>query len=126
MDQFLTVRFLVLVVAYSALTWFVNHQGSHLVMVREGKVALNPALAIVLTITSSPLVYIGLLVWIGYRINWYFPIALFILSFVVRPLVFVSTEVGLGWDKKAWAISLIGIIAIPLIVIAMVCVVEML
>lgn len=125
MEEILTVHFLVLVFAYSALSWFVGHQGSHLVAISKGDAELNPALGFLMKLTSSVPVYVGLLVWLGYRTHWYYPLVLFALSFLVRPLVFVSIERALGWDRSAWAISLIGILAIPLITFAMVYLVAM-
>jgi hypothetical protein len=103
MEEILTVHFLALVLAYATLSWFVGHQGSHLVAVSKGDAELNPTLGLLIKLTSSVPVYIGILVWVGYRTHWYYPLILFACGFLIRPLVFLSVERAFGWDRSAWA-----------------------
>lgn len=114
------MRLLLIILAYSALTWFAGQQRARLIDVRNGEPDARPLLSLLMTVTSSAPIRVGFLLWLGYATRWYYPLAVAASSFFVRPTLFVSAEVMLGWPSDAPLIAILGLAAIPLLALAMV------
>jgi len=105
--------FLIQTLLYGTVSYFYGHQGSHLASVRSGQSRLNPLLVKILWLYNITFLPWLVLIWLGFHIVWYYPVAILIASFIPR-LILISIEMKMGWTSNAWAISLIGIVTIPL------------
>ncbi len=105
-----------LVVAYSFWKYFLGHQGSHIAHTVANRGGLNPTLFQLLVWYNrlGTVVGISFLIYLGYVSQWYVAVALFALGFVGQFLL-VAIETQLKLQQHAWAISLAGLPALPLI-----------
>jgi hypothetical protein len=110
MDELLTEQSIVVFLVFPIVAWIIGHQSSHMAAVKSGQADLSPPVALVMGLET----FAGLLflVWYGYQTRWYFAVALFGVSLLLRlPLVAIERAVGL--TKRAWVISTTGIIVVP-------------
>lgn len=106
--------------ALSGLLGYLHgHQASHLVWISSGRATLNPTLLRALMVSYKYayqwLFYLpwAFLVWYGYKTVWWYPIGAFVISVIFR-LVLTAIETHTGLIKNAWAISLAGILLVPI------------
>lgn len=105
---------------YSLLAYFQGHQGSHLAAIKSGQAELNPVLLSILLIYNwlffVPWLFV---VWYGHKTVWWYAVGVFVIGWVSR---LVWTKIGMvtGLIKNAWAISLVGILIIPALLLCMV------
>ena len=104
---------LLMTLLYGITTYFHGHQGSHLFNIKNGRATLNPLFLIILWAYNVTFLPWAVLIFIGYKTFWYYPVIILVLSQIVR-FSLVSLETTLKIHKNAWMISLIGIVAIPI------------
>ena len=105
--------FLLITLLYGITDYFHRHQGSHLFAIRDGKATLNPFIVKIMQIFNLSFLPWLVLLWVAYKTVWYYPIAIILFSQIVSfGMVFLESKLNL--TKSAWAISLLGLIAIPL------------
>ncbi len=109
--------FILIIVLYGISTFFHGHQASHLTYIKEGhqphvgRVTLNPLLILILWlyhITHLPWL---ILIIIGYRTIWYYPLIIILLSQIVR---FSLVAIEMRLKINGALISLVGIVVIPI------------
>ena len=61
---------------------------------------------------------IAFLIYFGYMSHWYFAVILFVIGYVGQ-FILVSVETKFGFQKWAWAISLTGILVLPIVLVYM-------
>ena len=107
-------------VLYGVIAYLCGHQGSHLAAVRTGRAPLAPVLVTIL-IVYNWLFFVPwlFLIWFGYETVWWWALAVLAIGFACQA-VLTKIAMSTGLQKNAWAISLIGIPAIPLLLLAMV------
>jgi hypothetical protein len=106
-----------LIVLASLASYFTMHQGSHLAWLSAGHSQLNPTLALLMSIEkyASPI----FLIWYGFKTVWYNPLLLIAICFP-GTIVLVTIERTLGLTRKAWVISISGILFVPVLLYFMV------
>jgi hypothetical protein len=111
--------FWLIALTYSVIAYLYGHQGSHLVAIKFGTAALNPMLLVVLLVYNW-LFFVPwlLLIWYGYKTVWWYAVRAFLVSWVFR-LIWTKIAMITGLVKNAWALSLIGIPAIPALLLYM-------
>lgn len=101
---------------YGISTYFHGHQASHLIYLKEGhqrnvgRVTLNPLLVLILWlyhITHLPWL---ILIFIGYKTIWYYPLIIILFSQIVR---FGLVAIEMRLKINGAIISLVGIVVIP-------------
>lgn len=63
-----------------------------------------------LFVSASKLLGIGFLIYYGISVVWYAPICLFVLAFILPPLLFGLLDAVVG----EWSLRIIGFAAVPL------------
>jgi len=113
----LTAQFSALTILFSLSAWFIGHQSSHCAAYRAGSVELSRTLAVIMGLET----FLGaiFLAWFAYMDGIAHAAGLFALSLVVR-LALIKLESSSGLTRKAWAISLSGIFAVPALLIGLV------
>jgi hypothetical protein len=107
-----------LAVICSFVSYFAMHQTSHLAYLgNDPRVRLKPALVLLMRVEK--LAGLGVLVWYGYHTVWYYPLILVLVGFV-GTFVLKAVEHVLNLQRIAWAISIFGIVAIPVLLCLMV------
>lgn len=108
--------FWTVVASCSVIWYFTGHQASHLVAVVQGRAELNPpaifALQVFQWLDFAPWIF---LVWYGVKSVWWAAAAAGAAGIVLR-LILVKVEMMAGLQRNAWAISLAGLVIIPLAV----------
>jgi hypothetical protein len=99
------------------LGWITGHQGSHCVALHTGRAELNPVLALIMGLESVS--WVLFLVWYAYMHGALAALWLAVQSFVFW-LCFVWLEGRLGLTKRAWIISLAGILLVPVLLASLV------
>jgi hypothetical protein len=114
--------FILITLLYGISAYFHRHQGSHLVAIRDGKASLNPVLVRVMQGFNLTFLPWLLMLWVAFETVWYYPILIILISQIISfGLVFIETKFNLA--KSAWLISLIGVLAIPLCLSAIILIV---
>jgi hypothetical protein len=107
-----------LVVIYSFVSYFAMHRSSHLAYLgSDPRVRLNPALVLLMRVEQ--LAGLGVLVWYGYHTVWYYPLILVVIGFA-GTFILKAVEHLMNLHRVAWAISIFGIFAIPVLLCLMV------
>lgn len=107
-----------LVVIYGFVSYFAMHHSSHLAYLgNDQRVRLNPVLVLLMRVEQ--LAGLGVLVWYGYRAVWYYPLILVLIGFA-GAFVLKAIERLINLQRVAWAISIFGIFAIPVLLCLMV------
>ena len=110
--------YLILVVLYTFTFYFAMHQSSHLVAVRSDyRVSLNPILSVLMNLER--IAGLAFLVWYGYKTVWYYPILLAAIAFPTTLLLKII-ERATKLYRIAWAISIMGIVIVPILLYLMV------
>ena len=104
--------FLYIVLLYGMAVYFDGHQASHLMYIKEKRGDLNPTLTFILSLYAISHLPWLVLIWVGYRTTWYYPLVVILFAQPVR-LALISIQDKLDLTQDAWAISLLGLIAIP-------------
>jgi hypothetical protein len=105
---------------YSVVTYLHGHQGSHLVAIKTGKATLNPIFVVPLVIYNWLFLPWLFLAWLlAYKIVWQDAAIFFGAAFIFR-LIWTKVGIVTGAIRSAWALSLLGIPAIPILFICMV------
>src|SRR5260370_2663688 len=110
--------YLTLVILYTFTFYFSMHQSSHLAYLEvDWRVRLNPCLAMLMSVEQ--IIVVLFLVWYGYRTVWYYPL---ILSAIRVPMTFVFTAIdrAMKLQRSAWAISISGVIFVPVLLYLMI------
>jgi hypothetical protein len=113
----LTAQFSALTTLFSLCAWFIGHQASHCAAYQSGNAELSHPVAFIMGLET----FLGaiFLAWFAYMDGIAHADGLLALSFVFR-LALVKLESAVGLTRKAWAISLSGIFAIPALLIGLV------
>ena len=113
----LTAQFSALTVIFGLCAWFIGHQSSHCAAYRTGQVELSYPVAFIMGLET----FLGavFLVWFAYMDGIAHAAGLFALSIIMR-FVLVRLEGAVGLTRKAWAISLAGIVAVPALLIGLI------
>ena len=113
----LTAQFSALTVVFGLCAWFIGHQSSHCAAYVTGKVELSRQVAVIMGLQT----FLGaaFLVWFAYMDSFAHAAGLFALSIIVR-FALVKLEGAVGLTRKAWAISLAGIVAVPVLLIGLI------
>ena len=94
------------------------HQSSHLAHVlADWRVILNPFLAIIMSVEK--IIVVLFLVWYGYRTVWYYPLLLAAIGFP-ETIVLTTIEHAMKLHRSAWAISILGILFVPVLLYLMI------
>ena len=117
------LNFIFIVLLYGIASYFYGHQASHLMHIRAGQAELNPTLTLILSIYGVLYLPWLVLLWIGYSTTWYFPLLVMLFSLPVR-LALISIQSNLNLTKDAWAISLIGIVTVPIALLTIIFIVN--
>jgi hypothetical protein len=110
--------YLTLVILYTFTFYFSMHQNSHLTHLEaDRRVRLHPCLAMLMSVEQ--VIVLLFLIWYGYRTVWYYPLVLAAIGF---PMTFVLTgiEHAMKLHRSAWAISISGVLFVPLLLYLMV------
>ena len=111
--------YITLVILYTLTFYFFMHQSSHLAHLgADWRVRLNPSLAMLMTVEK--IIVVLFLVWYGYRTVWYYPLILAAIGF---PMTFVLTAIehAMKLHRSAWAISIAGVLFVPMLLYLMIC-----
>lgn len=113
----LTPQFYSLTVLFGVCSWLIGHQASHCAAFRAGHVNLSYPLALIMGLQT----FFGMifLAWFAYMDGPARAAELFAFSFVVR-LALVQLERVLGLTDRAWAISVTGLVIVPVLLISLV------
>ena len=115
--------FLYIVLLYGMAVYFDGHQASHLMYIKEKRGDLNPTLTFILSLYAISHLPWLVLIWVGYRTTWYYPLVVILFAQLVR-LVLISIQDKLDLTKDAWAISLLGLVAIPVSLICIILIIS--
>jgi hypothetical protein len=110
--------YLTLVILYTFTSYFSMHQSSHLAYLEvDWRVRLNPCVALLMSVEQ--IIVVLFLVWYGYRTLWYYPLVLAATGF---PMTFVLTAIerAMKLHKSAWAISISGVLFVPVLLYVMI------
>jgi hypothetical protein len=112
------VSLLTLVILYTFTFYFSMHQSSHLAHLEaDRRVRLNPLLALLMSVEQ--LIIVLFLVWYGYRTVWYYPFILAGLGFPTT-IILTTIERAMKLHRSAWAISISGVLFVPVLLYLMV------
>lgn len=112
MMTYMTFQILLLMsILYGITTYFHGHQGSHLTHNHFGDAPLNPFLVLILNIYIRLFFPWLILLYIGYKTHWSYPVIILVISQVIR-LILISIQRKLDWNGAL--ISLTGILVIPI------------
>lgn len=110
--------YLVLVILYSLTFYLYMHQSSHLTYLEaDPRVRLNPLLSLLMSIEQ--IAGLLFLVWYGYQTVWYYPLILAAIGFPCT-IVLTTIERAIKLHRSAWAISISGILFVPVLLYLMV------
>lgn len=115
--------FLYIVLLYGMAVYFDGHQSSHLMYIKEKRGDLNPTLTFILSLYAISHLPWLVLIWVGYRTTWYYPLVVILFAQPVR-LALISIQDKLDLTQDAWAISLLGLIAIPFSLIGIILIIS--
>jgi hypothetical protein len=110
--------YLTLVILYTFTFYFSMHQSSHLAHLEaDWRVRLNPCLALLMSVEQ--IIVVLFLVWYGYRTVWYYPLILAAMGFPAT-IILTTFERAMKLHRSAWAISISGILFVPVLLYLMV------
>jgi hypothetical protein len=110
--------YLTLVILYSTASYFWMHQSSHLAYLQaDFRVKLNPTLKLLMSVEQFGIPLF--LIWYGFRTVWYYPFILGALGFPAA-MVLVMIEKAIKLHRSAWAISISGVLFVPVLLYLMV------
>jgi hypothetical protein len=98
----------------------ISHQSNHVREVWNGRATLNPVLLLMINVIMyiTLLSLLGLSIYFGFKFGWLTALKFVVLSFLVQfPVAIVVF--GLRLQRFAWAISLSGILLLPLFIAIM-------
>jgi len=110
--------YLTLVILYTFTSYFSMHQSSPLAYLSaDRRVRLNPCLAMLMSVEQ--IIVVLFLVWYGYKTVWYYPLILAAIGF---PMTFVLTTIEhvMRLHRSAWAISISGVLFVPVLLYLMI------
>jgi len=94
------------------------HQASHLAYLEaDWRVKLNPYVALLMSVDR--IIVVLFLVWYGYRTVWYYPFILAAIGFPAT-IVLTTIEHAMKLHRSAWAISILGILFVPVLLYLMI------
>jgi hypothetical protein len=113
----LTAQFSALTTLFSLCAWFIGHQSSHCAAYVTAQVKLSRPLAVIMGLET----FLGtaFLIWYAYMDTIGHAVGLVVLSLIAR-IVLVKLERMMGLTQKARAISLTGIVVVPVLLIGLV------
>jgi hypothetical protein len=110
--------YFVLVILYTLAFYFYMHQSSHLThLSADPRLRLNPLLSLLMSIEQ--IAGLLFLVWYGYETVWYYPLLLAAIGFP-GTIVLTTIERAIKLHRSAWAISISGILFVPVLLYLMV------
>ena len=101
-----------LIVTYFLWHYLLAHQTSHVAYASQGLGSM-PTFLPFFGVTAKVL-GIAFLVYFGYVSHWYSPLILYALGYVGQ-FALKLLEIRLGLHRYAWAISLTGVVALPIL-----------
>jgi hypothetical protein len=105
-----------LIATYFLWHYFLAHQTSHVAYASQGHGSM-PSFLPYFGVTAKVL-GIAFLVYFGFVSHWFNPLILYALGYVGQ-LALKLLEIQLGLHKYAWAISLIGVVVLPILLSCM-------
>lgn len=101
-----------LMLAYFFWDYFLGHQMSHVAYASQGLGSM-PAYLPFFGL-SARILGVVFLIYFGYKSHWYLPVVLYALGYVGQAAI-IWIEVKIGLRQYAWAISLAGVLVMPLL-----------
>ena len=110
MSELLTERSIIIFLVFAVVAWIIGHQSSHVAALKTGQATLGYWTATFMGLET----FAGLLflIWYGYQTHWYYAVILLCFSLVARPLLIVIERI-VGLTERAWIISVLGIVIVP-------------
>ena len=110
--------YMVLILLYTFTAYFIQHQKSHLAFLgADRRVQLNPLLSTLMAVEG--IAGLLFLVWYGYKTVWYYPMILVLIG-IPTTFVLKIVEHAVKLHRIAWAISITGIVVVPILLYLMV------
>ncbi len=109
-----------LLIAYPVWYFFLGHQMTNVIYATRGLATHPPFLPFFAG--AARVLGAAFLLYFAYKSHWYFALILYLMGFVGQ-FVLVRIEMAFGFQKQAWAISLIGVLVLPIVLSYMIYVV---